>query len=353
MLINLQPAWHKIRRELFGHRTISSECVETRELHPPETVDAPAAWFDEGDLQRITDFGHKRNGREIEMARIRGGLTTRQPTMAYRLRDAMLVNGFLMTRTRIHRLAHEAPTPWRLPSNVPRQASGALAASRQGLRYFGHWMRDDLTTSLVLQDWASLVAPAREPTVHQRDYLAAMRLDITPCSVTHFDELFVVDQNDAENAFKRARLREVRRRLRGDLEVRPHAGVMLLRGSSGQLRRLVNEGALAESLQRRGIDVLDPTQLSVADIIRRCAGAQVVIGVEGSQLSHGIVQLDDGGSLLVIQPPQRFNNPLKAPCDALGVCATASSSARSKAIRPAVDAISSSMSMRCTACSTG
>jgi capsular polysaccharide biosynthesis protein len=216
------------------------------------------------------------------------------------------------------RLAQDAPTPWRLPHNVTRQAIGALAASRLGLRFFGHWMRDDLTTALVMQDWAPLVAPQHEPTGHQRDYLAATRLEITPCSVTHFDELFVVDQNNAENAFKRERLRELRQRLRGDHAVRPHAGVMLLRGSSGQTRRLVNEDALAESLQRRGIDVLDPTQLSAAEIVRRCAGAQVVIGVEGSQLSHGIVQLDDGASLLVIQPPQRFNNPLKAPCDALG-----------------------------------
>ncbi len=318
-MINLQPAWHKIRRELFGHLTVCAEAVEARELHRPETLDAPAAWFDEGDLQRITHFGHKRNGREIEMARIRGGLTTRQPTMAYRLRDAMLVNGFLMTRTRIHRLLHEAPTPWRLPADVPRQATGALAASRQGLRFFGHWMRDDLTTALVMHDWAPLVAPKREPTLHQRDYLAALQLDITPCSVTHFEELFVMDQNNAENSFKRERLCELRQRLRGDLVVRPHAGVMLLRGSSGERRRLINEDALAESLQRRGIDVLDPSKLSAAELIQRCAGAQVVIGVEGSQLSHGIVQLDDGASLLVIQPPQRFNNPIKATCDALGV----------------------------------
>ena len=298
---------------------MSSESVETRELHPAETVDAPAAWFDEGDLQRITHFGHNRNGREIELARIHGGPATRRPTLAYRLRDAVLVNGFLMTRTRIHRLVHGAPALWGLPANVPRHSSGALATSRQGLRYFWHWMTDDLPTALAIQDWAPLVATAYEPTAHQHDYLAAMRLGITFLPVAHFDELFVVDEDHAENAFKRDRLHEVRRRLRGDLAVREHAGVMLLRGSSGQPRRLVNEGVLAESLQRRGIDVLDPSLLSAAELVRRCAGAKVVVGVEGSQLTHGIVQLDDGASLLVIQPPQRFNNPIKATCDALCV----------------------------------
>jgi hypothetical protein len=68
---------------------------------------------------------------------------------------------------------------------VPRQATGALAASRQGLRFFGHWMRDDLTTALVMHDWAPLVAPKREPTLHQRDYLAALQLDITPAQNGH------------------------------------------------------------------------------------------------------------------------------------------------------------------------
>jgi len=44
----------------------------------------------------------------------------------------------------------------------------------------------------------------------------------------------------------------------------------------------------------------------VPSIVAACAGAKVVIGVEGSQLVHGVNVLQPGGSLLTLQPPDRF-----------------------------------------------
>ena len=49
-----------------------------------------------------------------------------------------------------------------------------------------------------------------------------------------------------------------------------------------------------------------PARTDVATIVKTCAGARVVVGVEGSGLAHGILGLAPGGSLLVLQPPDRF-----------------------------------------------
>ncbi len=41
-------------------------------------------------------------------------------------------------------------------------------------------------------------------------------------------------------------------------------------------------------------------------IVAACAGARVVIGVEGSQLVHGVNVASAWGCLLTLQPPNRF-----------------------------------------------
>jgi hypothetical protein len=86
-----------------------------------------------------------------------------------------------------------------------------------------------------------------------------------------------------------------------------HPGVFILRGGDGDLRFLRNERELAEHLRKsRGFRVVDPLKTDVPTIVATCAGARIVMGVEGSQLVHGVNVLPQGGSLLVLQPPNRF-----------------------------------------------
>jgi hypothetical protein len=73
------------------------------------------------------------------------------------------------------------------------------------------------------------------------------------------------------------------------------------------LRLLRNELELAEHLrERRGFRIIDPSKCDVPTIVAACAGARTVIGIEGSQLIHGVNLLQPGGSLLILQPPDRF-----------------------------------------------
>jgi hypothetical protein len=47
--------------------------------------------------------------------------------------------------------------------------------------------------------------------------------------------------------------------------------------------------------------------MSVGELVEKINGTNIVVGVEGSQLIHGVLNLKENGTLLCIQPPDRFN----------------------------------------------
>ena len=128
-----------------------------------------------------------------------------------------------------------------------------------------------------------------------------------------------MEDSRAENAHKRERMFEIRKRIWSAYPTATHAGVFLVRGKTGQRRVLLNESELISSLSARGILVVQVEAASAEQIMRQCSNARVVIGVEGSQLNHGLISIADQGSMLVIQPPRRFNCHHKELCDILGV----------------------------------
>ena len=61
-----------------------------------------------------------------------------------------------------------------------------------------------------------------------------------------------------------------------------------------------------------------PARLGAENIARRDPRARIVIGVEGSHLSHAIFSMADDGAFLKAQPPDRFAMPYKEFADRLG-----------------------------------
>jgi len=315
---SIRPGQLVLRRLLSTRPDLAEEADHTYQLHPAETIHAPPAWFDPSDMDRVVGFGDTGCDRERELARIQGGERTAWPTRMYRLRDVQLLRGNLFTPRMFHLLDPKASIPWVTAATQHECAVGALAGSRYGLTYFGHWLHNDLAMCLAAESMGPLVTPQVKPFSHQAGYLEATALQTTHCSAVTFKELYYVDDTHAENSHKRDRLFEIRRRIWSAHPTAPHPGVFLVRGNTGQRRVLINEMDLAESLATRGIRVLNVNDLTAQDLMRQCANARVVIGVEGSQLAHGLISMADQGSMLVIQPPQRFNCAHKEICDVMG-----------------------------------
>jgi hypothetical protein len=254
--------------------TLQSQAVKTWEISPGDTSIAPPAFFLPNQLERVTGweeklfYPHEHPRRTMEgVGRVEHG-----PTKGYLLKDVWLIDGTLYKGN---------AKSWLSPG------SGWLPKIR-------------------VENEIDRVSTARQGMLHTRGY--ENWLDMRPVYLRNafFRELVIFDDL-CQNRHKHRRFREMGEKLLSHVTVCSHPGVFILRGGTGELRLLRNEMELAERLRdRRGFRILNAATSDVSTIVATCAGARTVIGVEGSQLIHGVNVLPPGGSLLVLQPPNRF-----------------------------------------------
>jgi capsular polysaccharide biosynthesis protein len=73
------------------------------------------------------------------------------------------------------------------------------------------------------------------------------------------------------------------------------------------------------ALLERGFRVIDIAQMGAEAIARQALDAPIVVGVEGSHLSHAIFAAHDDATFLVLQPPHRFSMSYKEYTDRVGM----------------------------------
>lgn len=314
-MISLHPGMHAMRR-MFGLRRsdITAAAVERWALDEPGVVEVRRARFlpDQLDRIRAAEFG---TVAEVARDFIGGFASPQPPTMAFRLKQVLLLEGVLYAGDAVR---HLKPRASRLVARLDPAglAHGTLYESWSGNRWFGNWLSDDCL-AYRLAEFLGQPVTTSPATGHKIDY--ERYLDMAPVRLasTRFDELILFDDLP-HNEGKRRRAADLRRRLVG-AEPPRHPGVFLLRGYSGEQRVLRNELEIAEALMlRRGFRVIDPSTASVAEIADACGGAEVVAGVEGSHLVHGLMLMPPGACLMVIQPPTRAVSVLKLITDRQG-----------------------------------
>ncbi len=274
------------------------------EISAPETsVEQPAIFLPD-QLERVTGWAF---ASEHPRAAMMGGREIiHRPTSAYLLRDAMLIDGVLYKDDACW---HLQPQTRRLPQMRVEQeiARGAVYCTSQGNKYFGNWLMDDCATYPLAVAEGTPVTTGQPVTVHTPAYEHWLGMNPERVTAARIREL-VIFEDIGQNTSKHRRCRAMGEALRGHLDtVAPHPGVFVLRGRTGMQRLLRNEVELAERLRdRRGFRILDPVKADVPTIVATCAGARAVVGVEGSGLMHGILHLPAGGSVVALQPANRF-----------------------------------------------
>lgn len=292
---------------LFGWRGRPFRDVADRTwtLSPAKRERYPKAIFLPNQLERVTGTMFSESDAQTEVA---GGVVDQAATRAFLFRSAWLLDGVLYKGSGHERIRERTSRAPRL--RVAREVRrGALYSTFAGTMYFGNWLLHDCIAYRLAVAEGDPVTPARTAVgCHEPTYESWLGMQPSRLDSAFFHELVVFDDFGYTDD-KRARFRALREKLFSRVDARPHPGVFVLRGRTGQgkPRVLENEAALADMLaQRRGFRILDPARTDVATIVRTCAGARVVVGVEGSGLAHGILGLAPGGSLLVLQPPDRF-----------------------------------------------
>jgi hypothetical protein len=314
MHVSLRPGLSRVGRLLGASAPdFRGLPAETEELAPAETAEVPPARFLEGQMDRIqgTAFLSPR-WRE----KLTGGFqTTHGATLAQRYRNVTLIDGALYSQGATHFLRRAfSRVPWALVRDEVETA--CLYVSPGGSTYFGTWLREDTLTYLLTAGRpGGAVSPERPVMPHEQHYRRLLGMEVREFRTAFFREL-VLFRDAGQNSGKRARFAATRARLTAGHPGADHPGVFLLRGGTGQSRVLENEAALAEQMSHRlGLRVVDPQKHSVEEIVAACAGSQMVMGVEGSHLAHGLECLVDGGTLFVLQPPFRFAPVLKDQTD--------------------------------------
>lgn len=290
--------------------TLKSAAIKTWEIAPSETSVSPPAFFLSDQLERVTGWAftseHPRRAMD-------GGRIVHNATRGFLLKDVWLIDGALYKDDAHSWLAPRA-SRWprlRVETEIDR---GAVYCTYGGNKYFGSWLIDDCLTYPLACAEGIPVTTAQAVGLHTLGYEDWLDMKPTRLHNAFFREL-VIFEDLGQNRHRHLRFRAMSDRLLSHVKAATHPGVFILRGGMRE-RLLQNEIELAEHLcNRRGFRILDPMKADVPAIVAACAGARTVVGVEGSQLCHGIAVLQPGGSVLALQPPNRFVSALKPLMD--------------------------------------
>ena len=309
----LHPLTEIVARKVLHRPEIPLHTLASKdwEVAPGVTLTRQPAYFLPGQLERVTGWAYMDDPR----AEMQAGVSLPQkPTRAFLLKDAWLLDGALYKgRVRSYLSARSGRLPrlwtWR------EYGRAALCGTYDGLGFFGLWLTDDCTLVPLAENEGIPVTTSQAPSPHMRAYEARIGLRPERVPSAFFRELVIFDDLD-HNLDKGRRFQAMREKLLADFKGERHPGVFILRRSSGKQRVMRNEVEVAEHLRRsRGYRVVDVTKDDLPTILAACAGAEVVAGVEGSHLMHGLMMLGTGGAVLTLQPPHRFCSVLKRTMD--------------------------------------
>jgi hypothetical protein len=316
--MNITPLKQTLLRILTRSRKTLQDLSSERWIICPaeRRHESPAIYLDH-DLDKVTAVMEDTSW-ELEMSRIQGGETEHAATVAHRIQECELLDGSLYKGPARLPLT---PEPKRLISANVNQviAEGALAASYYGSLYFGHWLTDDLTLHLAAEPLGKPITPARRIYGHESNYLELFNIQPHYTNQVRCKNLIILD-DFSQNSYKRQRYLELRSRLQNALpSANPGARIMIRRGQQGAARVLTNAAEIEKVLEGQGFIIVDPDKSTANEIASSLLGARLIVGLEGSHMTHSVYTVAQNGGVCVLQPPYRFNNVLKNYTDCLGI----------------------------------
>jgi hypothetical protein len=316
-VIDLSINIHMLRRRflrIFRHQTYKDVCEREWVISPASTSIAPPAIYLAGETEKITGLEPNTNNIN-EQFRINGGQREHAATIARSLRDAYLFGDHVYKKTAKIQIGIN-PEKLFYQHGLKVRDTASLASSWIDSKYFGHWMTDGIPLLMAGREIAPPIRNSGPLTAHQEQYLSMLEMSYESFIGGKIRELIILE-DFGQNKYKRARYEKIRECFYRHGNQSSHPGAIILRGMSGVNRALINERQIADYLLSIGFKVIDPQRQSANEIIQATSGARIVVGVEGSHLAHGLFSMHPRGTLLVLQPPNRFNNVHKDYADCM------------------------------------
>lgn len=282
----------------------SADSIEV--LHAGETVAGPPCIILPDQYDRVNTGAFGMDLVE-EVAKLRGAPYNIGPTIRYVLNDVLVESGVVYRNGKAKFFNHKIKSN-RKPKAWSEYGEASVRSSFVGCHFFGHWLRDDSATHLMLDPGAPTSMPTpRWPD--QQGYLTLFKQSYTELDRAYVRRLVLFD-DISQNAHKAERFRKLRAIVAAAHSDPSSTGrvVYVMRGPGGKVRSLLNEEEIIGTLARNGVTILRAETLNVTQLVKQLFGARIIISVEGSQLSHALFTLADRAGVLVIQPPDRFFN---------------------------------------------
>jgi Glycosyltransferase 61 len=303
MMLLLKYRRH-FKRLFAGPGTLDTAACRQEIICPEESVTYLPVIHLDGQIERVVGSpAESTKEQEIESAT---RLTGRHaPTIAYHLRDVAIVDGSVYSGAMRFFVADLKPPGSVEPTDLDR---AALVSSYYGVKYFGHWLRDDCTLHLLANDLdippVCLPGPAG---LHIEGYKSLFDQPGTPTFRARVKHLTIFSDYH-ENSLRRQRYERLREIVAAHF---PRGAcrslVYLKRGADGVPRKIQNEAEVISTLVASGFTVLDTASTPLDELIETLVNARLVVSLEGSHISHCVYSMPSDSGLLVLQPQDRFS----------------------------------------------
>lgn len=319
--------WPMVARA--GHRLLTRNpqsifdlADRIEEIAPAETTYVSPAFYPDGALDKVIGLSPWRTW-PFEMGLINGGANDNVATRAFTVNDATISGPFVYKGAAKYFPGYGRARLWdRSITKTIDIPEATLVSCFAGSGFFGPFLRDSLPQELLPGDEAKKIVIQAKTYGHGAGYRDLFDLPAPPLVQRARIGRLTFYEDFGQNENKRARYRVLYDRLRANLDKQDHGppvGVYLKRGATGEARILTNEDALETYLAGLGFDIVEPARLDAKQIARRTLDAPIVISVEGSHISHVSYSMSETGSLLVLQPPDRFAMAYKEFADRVGI----------------------------------
>ncbi|WP_347989161.1 glycosyltransferase family 61 protein [Methylomonas sp. AM2-LC] len=307
---------YKILYKLIGSRfTPTKHFGCSRVLCAEETQTVKPAIFVSSHIERIK--GSSQYAKlDYETSLIRKEIITHHPTVMYALGAAKIYSGMILAEKMQYLNLHNTHE-----DSVPYQDmnEAIISLSDYGAFFFGHWLRDDLSSALIGDLSRPFITLYKPKYQHLDGYSSLTDYQQIYVSRAKVKNLWLLT-DFSQNSYKVERYLALRTRMQHKLnpvDIK-YSGVYLCRGNTGTVRNLINEDEVINKLVSIGFDVLNPEQMTVEALFQRLWNAPLVVSVEGSAFNHALYPMALNGALLVLQPPYRFCNVHKGIAEAIG-----------------------------------
>jgi Glycosyltransferase 61 len=299
----LRPGIRHVLRGLTGPGTLRSTARSWDILCPEEKAELEPAIFLPGQIEKVTGAPSE----STVAAEIRA-MTEREvihaPAIAYHIKDAALFGGSVYAGN-MRYFIFDGHQRKKVRSTHIEKA--ALTSTFVGIKYFGHWLKDDCTLRLLCEEFGDLLCvranPHRDCTTYGDYFQQEWSTETNGALIDHL----VIMQDFGQNSSKRRRYELLRSRLKarlGSQKAKPL--VYLKRGATGASRMVHNEEEIIIALREKGFEILDIATVNLEYMLTVLSQADVVVSVEGSHCAHCAFSLPVGSGLILLQPPDRF-----------------------------------------------